>query len=66
LEQRKEYYNREQTCFHHLKQGCIGEATVGEIVIKGYCLFGRCTEYYFEMQGECNNNNVNLLLSSEL
>jgi adenylate cyclase len=69
LEQRKEYYNREYNLLPSFKAGLhIGEATVGEIgVIKRDIVYsGDVLNTTSRIQGECNNNNVNLLLSSEL
>ena len=69
LEQRKEYYKREYDLFPIFKAGLhIGEATVGEIgVIKKDIVYsGDVLNTTSRIQGECNNNNVNLLLSSDL
>jgi adenylate cyclase len=69
LEQRKEFYNREYDLLPSFKAGLhIGEATVGEIgVIKKDIVYsGDVLNTTSRIQGECNNNNVNLLLSSEL
>jgi adenylate cyclase len=69
LEQRKEHYNRVYDLLPSFKAGLhIGEATVGEIgVIKKDIVYsGDVLNTTSRIQGECNNNNVNLLLSSDL
>jgi adenylate cyclase len=69
LEQRKKHYNREYDLLPAFKAGLhIGEATVGEIgVIKKDIVYsGDVLNTASRIQGECNKNNVNLLLSSEL
>jgi adenylate cyclase len=69
LEQRKEHYNRKYDLLPAFKAGLhIGEATVGEIgVIKKDIVYsGDVLNTTSRIQGECNNNNVNLLLSSDL
>jgi len=62
LEQRKEHYMREYDLLPSFKVWLhIGEATVGEIgVIKEDIV------YPSRIQGECNNQKVNILLSSVL
>ena len=57
------------TCFLLSKPGLhIGEATVGEIgVIKKDIVYsGDVLNTAARIQGECNNQNVNILLSSDL
>jgi adenylate cyclase len=69
LEQRKEHYNSEYDLLPSFKAGLhIGEATVGEIgVIKKDIVYsGDLLNTTSRIQGECNNNNVNILLSSDL
>jgi adenylate cyclase len=69
LEQRKEHYNREYDLLPSFKAGLhIGEATVGEIgVIKKDIVYsGDVLNTTSRIQGECNNHNVNILLSSDL
>ena len=69
LEQRKEFYNGKYDLFPSFKAGLhIGEATVGEIgVIKKDIVYsGDVLNTTARIQAECNNNNVNLLLSSDL
>jgi len=69
LEQRKEHYSREYGLFPSFKAGLhIGEATVGEIgVIKKDIVYsGDVLNTTSRIQGECNHNNVDILLSSDL
>ena len=69
LEQREEHYNREYKVLPSFKAGLhIGETTVGEIgVIKKDIVYtGDVLNTTSRIQGECNNNNVNLLMSSDL
>ena len=69
LEQRKEHYRREYDLLPAFKAGLhIGEATVGEIgvVKKDIVYSGDVLNTTARIQAECNNNNVNLLLSSDL
>ena len=69
LEQRKEHYSREYDLLPEFKAGLhIGEATVGEIgvVKKDIVYSGDVLNTTSRIQAECNNNNVNLLLSSDL
>jgi adenylate cyclase len=69
LQNRKEYYNSEYDLLPAFKAGLhIGEATVGEIgVIKKDIVFsGDVLNTTSRIQGECNNYNVNILLSSDL
>jgi adenylate cyclase len=69
LEQRKEHYMREYDLLPSFKAGLhIGEATVGEIgvVKKDIVYSGDVLNTTSRIQAECNNNNVNLLLSSDL
>ena len=69
LEQRKEHYMQEYDLLPSFKAGLhIGEATVGEIgVIKKDIVYsGDVLNTTSRIQGECNNQNVNILLSSEL
>ena len=69
LEQRKEHYSREYNLLPSFKAGLhIGEATVGEIgvVKKDIVYSGDVLNTTSRIQAECNNNNVNLLLSSDL
>lgn len=69
LQNRKEYYNSEYDLLPCFKAGMhIGEATVGEIgIIKKDIVFsGDVLNTTSRIQGECNNYNVNILLSSDL
>jgi len=69
LELRKQYYNQQYDLSPSFKAGLhIGEATVGEIgVIKKDIVYsGDVLNTTSRIQGECNNHNVNLLLSSAL
>ncbi len=69
LEQRKEHYMQEYDLLPSFKAGLhIGEATVGEIgVIKKDIVYsGDVLNTTSRIQGECNNQNVNILLSSDL
>ena len=69
LEERKEHYRREYDLLPSFKAGLhIGEATVGEIgvVKKDIVYSGDVLNTTSRIQAECNNNNVNLLLSSDL
>ena len=69
LEQRKEHYMREYDLFPSFKAGLhIGEATVGEIgVIKKDIVYsGDVLNTTSRIQGECNNQNVDILLSADL
>jgi len=69
LEQRKEHYRRVYDLLPSFKAGLhIGEATVGEIgvVKKDIVYSGDVLNTTSRIQAECNNNNVNLLLSSDL
>jgi adenylate cyclase len=69
LELRKEYYRREYDLLPSFKAGLhIGEATVGEIglVKKDIVYSGDVLNTTSRIQAECINNNVNLLLSSDL
>jgi adenylate cyclase len=69
LEQRKEHYVREYDLLPSFKAGLhIGEATVGEIgVIKKDIVYsGDVLNTTSRIQGECNNQKVNILLSSDL
>jgi len=69
LEQRKAHYKREYDLLPSFKAGLhIGEATVGEIgvVKKDIVYSGDVLNTTSRIQAECNNNNVNLLLSSDL
>jgi adenylate cyclase len=69
LQQREEHYNRVYDLLPSFKAGLhIGEATVGEIgVIKKDIVYsGDVLNTTSRIQGACNNNNVNLLLSSDL
>jgi adenylate cyclase len=68
LEERREHYNIEYDLLPSFKAGLhIGEATVGEIgVIKKDIVYsGDVLNTTSRIQGECNNN-VNILLSSDL
>ena len=69
IEERKEHYLRKYGLLPSFKAGLhIGEATVGEIgVIKKDIVFsGDVLNTTSRIQGECNNHNVNILLSSTL
>jgi len=69
LQNRKGYYNSEYDLLPTFKAGLhIGEATVGEIgVIKKDIVFsGDVLNTTSRIQGECNNYDVNILLSSDL
>ena len=69
LEQRKEHYIKEYDLLPAFKAGLhIGEATVGEIgVIKKDIVYsGDVLNTTSRIQGECNNQKVNILLSSDL
>jgi len=69
LEQRKEHYMQEYNLLPTFKAGLhIGEATVGEIgVIKKDIVYsGDVLNTTSRIQGECNNQKVNILLSSDL
>ena len=69
LEKRKEHYSREYDLLPSFKAGLhIGEATVGEIgvVKKDIVYSGDVLNTTSRIQAECNKNNVNLLLSSDL
>jgi adenylate cyclase len=69
LEQKKEHYMRKYDLLPSFKAGLhIGEATVGEIgVIKKDIVYsGDVLNTTSRIQGECNNQNVNILLSLDL
>jgi adenylate cyclase len=69
LEIKKEYYLKKYDFLPSFKAGIhIGEATVGEIgVIKKDIVFsGDVLNTTSRMQGECNNHNVDIILSSVL
>jgi adenylate cyclase len=69
LEERKEYYLKKFNLLPSFKAGLhIGEATVGEIgVIKKDIVFsGDVLNTTSRIEGECNNYNVNIILSSAL
>ncbi len=69
LEKRKEHYCGQYDLLPSFKAGLhIGDATVGEIgVIKKDIVYsGDVLNTTSRIQGECNNNNVNILLSAEL
>ncbi len=69
LEKRNEYYQEKYGLLPSFKAGIhLGEATVGEIgVIKKDIVFsGDVLNTTSRIQGECNNHNVNILLSSDL
>lgn len=69
LEQRKEHYMQEYDLLPSFKAGLhVGEATVGEIGIikKDIVYSGDVLNTTSRIQGECNNQNVNVLLSSDL
>ena len=69
LEQKEKYYIEKYDVLPSFKAGLhIGEATVGEIgVIKKDIVYsGDVLNTASRIQGECNNQNVNILLSSDL
>jgi adenylate cyclase len=69
LEERKKHYQEKFSLLPSFKAGLhIGEATVGEIgVIKKDIVFsGDVLNTTSRIQEECNNHNVNILLSSDL
>jgi adenylate cyclase len=69
LEQKGKYYIQKYDVLPSFKAGLhIGEATVGEIgVIKKDIVYsGDVLNTASRIQGECNNQNVNILLSSDL
>jgi adenylate cyclase len=69
LEEKKEHYMQLYDLLPAFKAGLhIGEATVGEIgVIKKDIVYsGDVLNTAARIQGECNNQNVNILLSSDL
>ena len=69
LEERKEHYAGEYDLLPSFKAGLhIGEATVGEIgVIKKDIVYsGDVLNTTSRIEGQCNNYDVNILLSSEL
>jgi adenylate cyclase len=69
LEERKEHYAGEYNLLPSFKAGLhIGEATVGEIgVIKKDIVYsGDVLNTTSRIEGQCNNYNVDILLSSEL
>ena len=69
LEQNEKHYIQKYDVLPSFKAGLhIGEATVGEIgVIKKDIVFsGDVLNTASRIQGECNNQNVNILLSSDL
>ncbi|HMG88805.1 MAG TPA: adenylate/guanylate cyclase domain-containing protein [Chryseolinea sp.] len=69
LEEREEHYSKKYDVLPSFKAGLhIGEATVGEIgVIKKDIVYsGDVLNTASRIQGECNNQNVNILLSSDL
>jgi len=69
LEQRKEYYKKSYDVLPIFKAGLhIGEATVGEIGVikKDIVYLGDVLNTASRIQGECNNQNVNILLSSDV
>ena len=69
LEEKKEYYLERYNVLPSFKAGMhIGEATVGEIgVIKKDIVFsGDVLNTTSRIEGECNNYNANIILSSEL
>ena len=69
LEQKEKYYRQKYELLPSFKAGLhIGEATVGEIgVIKKDIVYsGDVLNTASRIQGECNNQNVNILLSSDL
>jgi len=69
LFKRKEYYSVKYDLFPYFKAGLhIGIATVGEIgVIKKDIVFsGDVLNTTSRIQKECNNQNVNILISSDL
>ena len=69
LKKRSEHYQSKYDVFPSFKAGLhIGEATVGEIgVIKKDIVYsGDVLNTASRIQGECNNQKVNILLSSDL
>jgi adenylate cyclase len=69
LEQKEEHYRKKFDVLPSFKAGLhIGVATVGEIgVIKKDIVYsGDVLNTTSRIQGECNNQNVNILLSSDL
>ena len=69
LEHRKEHYMQEYDLLPSFKAGLhVGEATVGEIgmIKKDIVYSGDVLNTTSRIQGECNNQNVNILLSSDL
>ena len=69
LEQKEKHYIQKYDVLPSFKAGLhIGEATVGEIgVIKKDIVYsGDVLNTASRIQGECNNQNVNILLSSDL
>ncbi|MFL5744363.1 MAG: adenylate/guanylate cyclase domain-containing protein [Niastella sp.] len=69
IEERKEHYIREYDLLPSFKAGLhIGEATVGEIgVIKKDIVYsGDVLNTTSRIEGQCNNFDVNILLSAEL
>ena len=69
IEERKEHYLKKYEMLPEFQAGLhIGEATVGEIgVIKKDIVFsGDVLNTTSRIQGECNNHNVNILVSSRL
>jgi adenylate cyclase len=69
LEERKEHYAHQYDLLPSFKAGLhIGEATVGEIgVIKKDIVYsGDVLNTTSRIEGQCNNYDVNILLSSEL
>jgi len=69
IDERKEHYLKKYGMLPEFKAGLhIGEATVGEIgVIKKDIVFsGDVLNTTSRIQGECNNYDVNILLSSRL
>jgi adenylate cyclase len=69
LDERKEYYASVYNLLPSFKAGLhIGEATVGEIgVIKKDIVYsGDVLNTMSRIEGQCNNHDVNILLSSEL
>ncbi|HYK47820.1 MAG TPA: adenylate/guanylate cyclase domain-containing protein [Parafilimonas sp.] len=69
LEERREHYTHEYSLFPSFKAGLhIGEATVGEIgvVKKDIVYSGDVLNTTSRIEGQCNNYDVNILLSSRL
>jgi len=69
LEEKEKHYMQKYDVLPSFKAGLhIGEATVGEIgVIKKDIVYsGDVLNTASRIQGECNNQNVNILLSSDL